>query len=391
MESKKLLIVGIDPGITTAYAVLDIEGNLLKLNSSKQLELNKIISDVMGLGKVVLVGTDKAKAPGLAEAFATKLGARLIIPNEDLKVEEKKRITINHNFWDGHQGDALASALFAHKQTKPLLDKIDYFAEQSGRQGIRDKVKELVITKRMSIKSAASLIEKKDEEAKTIEKVIYEKKLSEQDFLKMYEKLKRYEDEIRLIKKFNYRLQKNIGNMEKASKKQFTQKTSYKPADFRDKRIRHLEKIIKYKDIEFEKLKYAMRNLNRMVSNINDFHVLKKLDNLGITEFNFKNKLLNIKRNDILLVDNPSIASEALVEMLKGKVFLIIHKKPISRKAKNELPFIFISAKNLRIDEEKHFGFVEKKHLEAEKSRTDWVNKIVEDYKKEKEQLIYRK
>ncbi|MBI2659865.1 hypothetical protein HYX07_01760, partial [Candidatus Woesearchaeota archaeon] len=54
----------------------------------------------------------------------------------------------------------------------------------------------------------------------------------------------------------------------------------------------------------------------------------------------------------------------------------------------NELPFIFISAKNLRIDEEKHFGFVEKKHLEAEKSRTDWVNKIVEDYKKEKEQLI---
>ena len=383
MESKKLLIVGIDPGITTAYAVLDIEGKLLKLNSSKQLELNMIISDVIEYGKAVLVGTDKAKAPGLAEAFATKLGARVVSPSEDLKVEEKRKITGSYNFEDEHQGDALASALFAHRQTKPLLDKIDYFTEQNGKQGIRDKIKELVITKRMSIKSAASLIEKKDEDAQIIEKVIFEKKLSERDFLKMYEKMKKYEDEIRLIKKFNSSLQKNIDSLEKTSKKQFMQKTN-KPNDFRDKRINYLERAIKSKDIEFEKLKSAIRNLNRIVSNISDFYVLKKLDNLGINEFNFKNKLLNIKRNDILLVDNPNIASEALVETLKGKVFLIVHKKPISRKIENELPFIFINTKNLRIDEEKHFAFVEKKHFEAEKSRTDWVGKIVEDYRREK-------
>ena len=49
------------------------------------------------------------------------------------------------------------------------------------------------------------------------------------------------------------------------------------------------------------------------------------------------------------------------------------------------MPFIFISAENLKIDEDMYFGFVEKKHFEAEKNRINWVKKIVEDYKNEKE------
>lgn len=36
---SELLIVGIDPGTTVGYAILDIEGNLLILNSSKHLNL----------------------------------------------------------------------------------------------------------------------------------------------------------------------------------------------------------------------------------------------------------------------------------------------------------------------------------------------------------------
>src|SRR3989338_9246374 len=128
MEDKKLLIVGIDPGTTTAYAVLDIEGNLMHLNSSKQLDLKLLISDIIKLGKVVLVGTDKANVPRLVEAFATKVGARIVSPKEDLKVNEKRDMTHNLNFNDEHQGDALASALFACKSTKALLDKIDLFA-----------------------------------------------------------------------------------------------------------------------------------------------------------------------------------------------------------------------------------------------------------------------
>lgn len=387
MEKKKLLIVGIDPGITTAYAILDIEGKVLRLHSSKQLELNKIISDVVEFGKGIIVGTDKAKAPNLAETLATKLGARIIAPQEDLGADEKKRLASNYNFEDDHQEDALASALFARRQVRPLLDKIDYFAEHNQKQDIKDRIRELVITKKISIKNAASLVEKKDEESKIIDKVIVERKLSEFDFLKLYDRLKRYESEIRLVRKHNSNLLRSMAGLEDAAKRQSTGKTSEKP-DFRDRRIKSLEMAIKSKEAEFEKLRCAIRKLNRMISRINDFYILKKLDNLGIGEFNFKNKLLNVGKNDILLVDNPNIVSGSLVDLLKGRVFLIVHKKPVSAKVEDDLPFIFMDAKNLNIEEERYFGFVGKKQFEAEKSKIGWVRKIVEDYKKEKGQLI---
>ena len=202
MEEKKLLIVGIDPGTTTGYAVLNIEGNQICLNSSKQLDLNKIISETIKFGKVVLVGTDKLKVPKLVEAFATKLGARIISPKEDLKVDEKRRITDKFNFKDGHQGDALAAALFAYRSAKPLLDRVDFFAERHKRENIKNTIKELVVTKKISIKSAVGIIEKKDEGSEIIEKVVIEKVLSENDFLRLHNKLKTKETELKLVRQY---------------------------------------------------------------------------------------------------------------------------------------------------------------------------------------------
>ena len=50
---QDLIIVGIDPGATTGYAVLGIEGNLIHLYSSKQLDLNLLISETISHGKVI--------------------------------------------------------------------------------------------------------------------------------------------------------------------------------------------------------------------------------------------------------------------------------------------------------------------------------------------------
>lgn len=388
MEDKKLLIAGIDPGTTTGFAVLDIEGKLIHLNSSKQLDLNSLISKIINLGKVVLVGTDKSKVPHLVESFATKLGARIISPEEDLKVDEKRKITNNFKFNDEHQGDALASALFAYKETKALLDKIDFFVEEHKKYDIKNRIKELVIIKKISIKSTVDIVEKKDEEAKIIEKVIVEKKLSENDFLKLYNKLKKYENEIRLIKRYNYKLEDILTSLEKRQIKEKSKSDNKKQFDFREQRLKFLENLLKSKENNIEELKSLIKKFNKIISNINNFYILKKLDTLGINEFDFKNKILNIQRNDILLVNNPNIVSDTVVDFLNNKVFVIAHKKPISKKIENNMPFIFIAAKNLKIDEDKYFGFVEKRNFQMEKDRTNWVRKVIEDYKREKEQLI---
>ncbi len=383
MNEKKLLIVGIDPGITTAYAIIGIDSNLMHLHSSKQLDLNSIISETIKFGKIVLVGTDKSKTPNLVEAFATKVGAKIVNPPEDLKVDEKRNMTKNFDFDDEHQCDALASALFAFKSYKPLLDKIDFFAKENKKQEIKDRIKEIVITKKISIRNAVSLIEKKDEEDKIVEKAVIEKKFTENDFLKIYNKLKAYESEIKLLKRYNSNLNKKINDFQKAIVKKTEIKIVDKP-DFKEKRIRFLENIVNSREKDIEFLKSLIKKFNEVVSNINNYYVLKKLDTLGIKEFNFKNKILEIKRNDMLLVGDANIFSNEVIDLLTDKVFVIVCKNPISRKTENNLPFVFLNAKDLKIIEDKYFGFIEKKHLEAEKNKLDWVKKVINDYKIEK-------
>ena len=129
---NKLLIVGVDPGTTLGYAVLDTDGNLIKTKSSKELSLNSLISEVIGLGNVIVVGTDKAKVPSLVDLFSVKTGGRLIKPRGDLKVSEKKKLIFGYKVKDEHQADALASALFAYKGIMSLLKRINVFVKGWG-------------------------------------------------------------------------------------------------------------------------------------------------------------------------------------------------------------------------------------------------------------------
>ncbi|MBS3102735.1 DUF460 domain-containing protein, partial [Candidatus Woesearchaeota archaeon] len=130
MEGKKPLIVGIDPGTTTAYSIIDFEGSVIKLESAKNLGINSLIRDIVKEGKVILVGTDKAKVPSLVENFAVKVGARLVHSKEDLKITEKKSLVGSSETKDEHQFDALASSLFAFNSIKNMVKRIDLFLSE---------------------------------------------------------------------------------------------------------------------------------------------------------------------------------------------------------------------------------------------------------------------
>ena len=102
-----------------------MEGNLIKLYSSKNLGINYLISNITQYGKVLFVGTDKAKIPHLVSNFATKVGAKLIHPKEDLKVSEKKILFSDYKTKNGHQSDAIAASVFVINEIKnKLTEKI---------------------------------------------------------------------------------------------------------------------------------------------------------------------------------------------------------------------------------------------------------------------------
>ncbi len=123
----KPVLVGVDPGSTSAVAVLDFDGKFAHIKSSKNFPPRKIISEVIEHGKPVIVTSDKAKTPSKVDKIANSLGAEKFEPEEDLSQERKRELGEGEN---SHEKDASAAAKYAYKQLKPKIRKIEELEEE---------------------------------------------------------------------------------------------------------------------------------------------------------------------------------------------------------------------------------------------------------------------
>lgn len=392
MGEKQLLIIGIDPGTTAAYAAINFEGNIIKIHSEKNLDLNTLISELIRLGKPLIIASDKEYNPDFVDKLAVKLGARIISPDYDLKVDEKREVTREYETKNQHEMDALASAFFALKKVGPLLKKIGIFAEHYKKEGIKQQLIEFVVGKQLSIKDAIEIIEEpQKEETKIIKEVVEEKKLTEKDFLTLYNKFSEAKRDIELLKEQNKKLKNQIiaikndyEYMFKKISRSQSDKKMQSLLDFKESRIKFFDNQLKKKQEEINSMQNEITTLLYFLSNINSAVLLKKLDNLGLREFEKKESILNIKEGDILLVKDPDIVSKETINKIKDKVNLVLYRKPVSKKIESDLPLVFINANSLPIEENEYFGILNKEEFEKAKNKSSLLHKIIEDYKKER-------
>ena len=392
MGGKQLLIIGIDPGTTLGYAAIDFEGSIIKIKSEKNLDLNSLISELIKLGKPLIVASDKKKNPDFVDKLAVKLGARIISPDYDLKVAEKRELTKNHETKNKHEADALTSALFALKKIGSLLKKIVIFVEHYKKENIKQRLIEFVVGKNLNIRDAAEIAEAPQrEEIKIIKEVVEEKKLTEKDFLTLYKKFKEAKKDISLLTEQNKKLKGQLTALRKDYEYMFRQisrsqldRKMQSLLDFKEKRIKFFDGQLKKKGEEIISMQNEITTLLYFLSNLNLGVLLKKLDNLGLKEFEKKKAVLNIKQGDILLVKDPDIISERTINEIKNKISVIFYKKPVSKKIESRLPFIFINADDAAIEENKYFGIMDKGEFERVKNKKGLLYKVVEDYKKER-------
>ncbi|MFB6291845.1 MAG: DUF460 domain-containing protein [Candidatus Nanohaloarchaea archaeon] len=128
--SEEALIVGIDPGNTSAVAAVGLDGELKLLESSREFPPHKIIRELVETGKPVVVACDTEKMPSTVEKVASSLGARKFIPDEDLESQRKKEMGRGEN---SHEIDAAASALYAYNNLQRQIQKIDRHTRKSGK------------------------------------------------------------------------------------------------------------------------------------------------------------------------------------------------------------------------------------------------------------------
>jgi len=392
MGEKQLLIIGVDPGITAAYAAIDIEGNLIKAHSEKNLDVSEMISHLIELGKPLIIASDKEHSQDFVDKVAVKLGARVITPNYDLKVVEKKDIVKGYGVKNQHEIDALAAALFAFKKIDSLLKKINIFVEHYKKQKIKQQLIEFVVGKGLNIRDATEIIEQPEkEEVRIIKEVVEEKKLREKDFLELYKKYKETKKEMTLLKKQNKKFKNEMSSMKKDYQIMFKQISKSQQdrrmkslLDFKEKRIKIFDSRLKRKEDEIKSLQNETTNLIYILSNLNKSVLLKKLDNLGLQEWEKRKNYLNISEGDILLVKDPDIVSENVINELRNKVQIILYRKPISNKVEARLPFVFIDSNMLNIDENGYFAIIDNEEFARIKNKRNILDKIVEDYKRER-------
>lgn len=117
------MIVGIDPGVYTAYAVFDLKGELVEAGCEKQLSHEDLVRIISSLGKPSLVATDVSPAPAFVARIASRFHVRLFAPENNIPVEEKKRI--GKSIQNPHIRDAYAAAVKAYRQYDNTLRKIE--------------------------------------------------------------------------------------------------------------------------------------------------------------------------------------------------------------------------------------------------------------------------
>ncbi len=154
------LLIGIDQGVTLAYAILDLNGNVLKIKSIKNFGIKRLIKETLYFGIPIVVGTDVSPPPAFIKSFASSFGAKLIFPEKSITVFNKKKTTkeLTHLIKNEHERDALFSALFAFKAIRKLLTKIDYSLKRKNKLYLEQEVKILTIKEGIPISGAIKAV-----------------------------------------------------------------------------------------------------------------------------------------------------------------------------------------------------------------------------------------
>ncbi len=391
---KPLAIIGLDPGTTSAYVVLDLQRNILKTGSGKEFTLARMISEIMEVSTPLFVSTDKAKVPSLIEEFSRKVGAEIVSPEEDLQKEEKRQsvneLQIEKASLNDHQKDCLAAALFSHKRLALRLAKINHYITLHNLHERRDEFTKIALQKDYHFALIKDILATPPEEKKILTTVFLEKRVTEKDFVTLYEKISQekeknaslqktifsLQDRIKSLRKVNEWLRKRVNTVDRRIEALFS---------FKEERLKGQQQELGKKEQSISSLQGEVKGLQAFISRVPQCLLVKKLDTLSYDEFLAKKEILNITGNDVIFVRQPTIYSDKVLKELKGKGIILVSQQKMPLPLSTQFQTGTISPGEFFL-QEKMFALIEKEELEKRIATKDFIEKIVEEYKESRKQ-----
>ncbi len=388
------MIAGIDPGTTAGWAVITFSGELVAIGSQKELNRDKLLSELVRVGRILVVGSDKAKVPSFVKEVAVKIGARVINPNEDMLVEEKRALTHNYKFANTHQMDALAGALLAYRKLQPLLLKIRSFLAKEQKENLFFKVAELVVKEGISIKSALAILEPPKKEEKIEFKEVFTNKFGvtsshgaeerkEEDVVTLFSTIQKLRRDNEILRKHNQILERRaqqaeekLQNLENKSAQLVKPQKPVEAVKQKNKQLIAMSQRLEHNKQEEQHLIRKINELERLW--LEGYTAILKLNTLSWKEIKEKEKFIH--QNSVLFVENVnSMSTQALQWLEKKEIAFVITGMPAGKNAKQVLPFRCFTINDYKLFV--HLAAVRKTTLDKLRTEKELLSKMIEDYK----------
>ena len=118
------VLVGVDPGTTTAVAIVGLDGQVLDVLSTRTADTAAVIEWIIERGRPVVVAADVAGMPSTVEKIRRSFSAAGWIPERDLPIDEKQHRTREEGYDNDHERDAMAAALYAFDEFEDTFERI---------------------------------------------------------------------------------------------------------------------------------------------------------------------------------------------------------------------------------------------------------------------------
>lgn len=133
-------IVGVDAGIKTGYAIVDLKGKMIATGTVKEANYDDIVRIISTFGTPSIIATDVFPSPFFVKKVAARFAAPLFQPKKSMLVKEKKKV--GKGITDPHVRDAYAAAMKAYHHYANRLKQIDILHKSEDE---KEKIKHLLM------------------------------------------------------------------------------------------------------------------------------------------------------------------------------------------------------------------------------------------------------
>ena len=139
LAGRRKLIVGIDPGTTSAFAAIDFSRNVVRLWSKRDPGGGELVATLREAGSPAMIAADVATPPDSVLKIASAFNARLFTPPRDMSEAEKANLSLGKGVSNAHERDALAAAFKAFNSVANVLRKVGRTLRE---RGMPEKIEE---------------------------------------------------------------------------------------------------------------------------------------------------------------------------------------------------------------------------------------------------------